>query len=337
MRVLVCGGAGYIGSHTVVELIRRGHDAVVFDNFSNSASLVMERIAMIAGRPVACERADVRDSTALRSALERHRVDAVIHFAALKSIGESCLRPLDYFDNNISGTIGLLRAMHETGVRQLVFSSSATVYGATAQSPVSEQAPRFATSPYGRSKVVIEDLLDDVCAAHGDFRAAVLRYFNPVGAHPSGLIGEDPRETPNNLMPYICQVAVGRRPFVSVYGDDYPTRDGTGVRDYLHVMDLARAHVDALGYLESSDRNLTANLGTGNGHTVLEMIRAFEQASGRPVPYRVVGRRQGDIAEMVADASLARQVLRWTAEHDLSRMCEDAWRWQSMNPEGLAG
>ena len=337
MKVLVCGGAGYIGSHTVVELIRRGHEAVVLDNFCNSSPLALERIATIAGQAVACERADLRDADALRSALERHRIEAVIHFAALKAVGESCLMPLDYFDNNIGGTIGLLRAMRATGVRHLVFSSSATVYGDPESNPIPENAPRQAGSPYGRSKLVMEDLIGDVCRAHDDFRAVLLRYFNPVGAHPSGLIGEDPLGIPNNLMPYICQVAVGRRPVLSVYGDDYPTRDGTGIRDYLHVMDLARAHVDALNHLKSKDASLTVNLGTGSGYSVLELVHAFEQASGRQVPYQVVARRPGDVAEMVADASLARQVLGWTAEYDLDCMCRDAWRWQSMNPNGYAG
>jgi UDP-glucose 4-epimerase len=334
MKVLVCGGAGYIGSHTLVELVRSGHDPVVLDNFSSSVPLVLERVARIVGRDVPCERADVRDPAALRSALERYRFDAVIHFAALKVVGDSCSRPLDYFDNNIGGTIGLLRAMRDVGTRHLVFSSSAAVYGVPTPEPVRESAPRCATNPYGRSKMVMEDLIGDVCAAHGDFRAALLRYFNPVGAHASGLIGEDPHGIPTNLMPFICQVASGKRPVLSVYGDDYPTRDGTGIRDYLHVTDLARAHVDALDYLGRRDANLTVNLGTGHGCSVLELIRAFEAASGQTVPYRMVARRHGDIAEMVADASLAGQLLGWSAKLGLERMCEDAWRWQSMNPDG---
>ena len=337
MRVLVCGGAGYIGSHTVVELVQRGHEAVVLDNFCNSAPPVMDRIATIVGQTVACERSDVRDCVSLRDVLERHRIEAVIHFAALKAVGESWLRPLDYFDNNIGGTISLLRAMRETGIPNLVFSSSATVYGEPERNPVPESAPRRATSPYGRSKLVMEDLIGDVCSAHGDFHAALLRYFNPVGAHPSGLIGEDPVGSPNNLLPYICQVAVGLRPELSVFGDDYATRDGTGVRDYLHVQDLARAHVDALNHLKNTGANLTVNLGTGRGYSVLELIRAFEQASGRTVPYCVVARRPGDVAEMVADASLAGRLLGWKAEHDLERMCADAWRWQSLNPNGFGG
>jgi UDP-glucose 4-epimerase len=337
MRVLVCGGAGYIGSHTVVELVQRGHEAVVLDNFCNSSPPVMDRIATIVGQTVACERSDVRDHVSLRNVLARHRIEAVIHFAALKAVGESWLRPLDYFDNNIGGTISLLRAMRETETPHLVFSSSATVYGEPERNPIPESAPRRVTSPYGRSKLVMEDLIGDVCSAHGDFRAVLLRYFNPVGAHPSGLIGEDPVGSPNNLMPYICQVAVGLRPELSVFGDDYATPDGTGVRDYLHVQDLARAHVDALNHLKSVGTGLTVNLGTGRGHSVLELIRAFEKASSRTVPYRVAARRPGDVAEMVADASLAGRLLGWKAEHDLERMCVDAWRWQSMNPKGFGG
>lgn len=335
MRVLVCGGAGYIGSHTVVELIERGHDAVVLDNFCNSAPPVMDRVAKITGRVVPCERTDVRDHDSVCDALERHRIEAVIHFAAFKAIGESWRRPLDYFDNNIGGTISLLRAMRAVAVPHLVFSSSAAVYGEPERNPIPESAPCRVISPYGRSKLVMEELIGDVCRAHGDFRAALLRYFNPVGAHSSGLIGEDPLGTPDNLMPYVCQVAMGLRSELSVYGDDYATRDGTGVRDYLHVQDLARAHVDALNYLKDADANLTVNLGTGQGHSVLELVHAFEQASGRPVPYRVVARRPGDSAEMVADASLAGRLLGWKAEYDLERMCADAWRWQSMNPNGL--
>jgi UDP-glucose 4-epimerase len=335
MKVLVCGGSGFIGSHTVVELIQRGHEAVVFDNFCNSSSAVMDRVAKVVGGNVPLVRADVRDLTALRDAMRKYRIEAVIHLAALKAVSESVLRPLDYFDNNIGGTISLLRAMREVGIEHLVFSSSATVYDEQLSSPIPEHAPRRATSPYGRSKLVMEDLIGDVCSAHADFRAAVLRYFNPVGAHPSGLIGEEPLGVPNNLMPYVCQVAVGRRPVLLVYGNDYETRDGTGVRDYLHVMDLARAHVDSLNYLRGHDANLTVNLGTGRGHSVLELIRVFEQASGHPVPYQVVARRPGDAAEMGADPSMAEQLLGWRAEYGLERMCEDAWRWQSMNPDGF--
>lgn len=332
--VLVTGGAGYIGSHTVLELLAHGHSVVVLDDFTNSSPFVMDRLAMLAGMPVALEVADVRDFMAVRDVLARHEIDAVFHFAGLKAAAESCVHPLSYFDVNISGSIALLRAMHEAGVHQLVFSSSATVYGDSNRNPIDEQAARTATNPYGRSKLVVEDLIEDVCRVHPEFRAARLRYFNPIGAHPSGLIGEDPRGTPNNLMPYVCQVGMGYRESLEVFGDDYPTRDGTGVRDYLHVMDLARAHVDALNYLASEDANLTVNLGTGRGYSVLELVHAFEQVSGRPIPFKVVGRRVGDTPEIIADPGLAKKLLGWCAKYDLVKMCQDAWRWQTSNPHG---
>jgi UDP-glucose 4-epimerase len=260
-----------------------------------------------------------------------------MHFAALKAVGESCERPLDYFDNNISGTISLLQTMQYAGVRRLVFSSSATVYGDPERVPVREDARLQVTNPYGRTKLVMEELIQDLCASDPGFRAANLRYFNPVGAHGSGLIGEDPAGIPNNLMPYICQVAVGRREKLQVFGDDYPTPDGTGVRDYIHVLDLARAHADALDYLLLADRNLTVNLGTGRGVSVLDLVKGFEKASGRQIPYEVVARRPGDVAEVYADPSLARELLGWEARLDVDAMCRDAWRWQSMNPQGYAG
>ena len=260
-----------------------------------------------------------------------------MHFAALKAVGESCEKPLDYFDNNIGGTIALLQAMKAAGVRRLVFSSSATVYGDPDRVPVREDAPLSVTNPYGRTKLVMEQLIGDLCQSDDAFRAANLRYFNPVGAHPSGLIGEDPNGPPNNLMPYVCQVAVGRRDKLRVFGGDYPTVDGTGVRDYIHVMDLARAHADAIEYLQRADRSLTVNLGTGQGVSVLEMVQAFERASGREVPYEIVARRSGDVAEVYADPTLARQLLGWRAQLDLNAMCQDAWRWQSMNPQGYSG
>lgn len=333
-KVLVTGGAGYIGSHTILDLLTHGHSVVALDDFSNSSPFVMDRLAVLAGIPIAIETVDVRNFAAVRDVLARHAIDAVIHFAGLKAVSESCENPLSYFDVNIAGSISLLRAMHEVGVRKLIFSSSATVYGGSNKNPIDEQADRVATNPYGRSKLVVEDLIEDVCRAHPEFRAARLRYFNPVGAHPSGLIGEDPRGTPNNLMPYVCQVAMGYRESLAIFGDDYPTRDGTGVRDYLHVMDLARAHVDALNYLISEDANLTINLGTGRGYSVFELVHVFEQASGRAIPFKVVGRRAGDTPEMIADPSLATKLLGWCAKYDLSQMCEDAWRWQSMNPHG---
>lgn len=334
MNILVTGGAGYIGSHTVLALMDRGHAVVVLDNFSNSSPKVISRLESLSGKSIPLCQADLRDREKVRDAITTHGIDAVIHFAALKAVGESCVQPLQYFDNNVSGTISLLQAMQQTGTRRLVFSSSATVYGDTDQNPISENAPRSATSPYGRSKLIIEDMLDDVCAADPDFNAAILRYFNPVGAHPSGSIGEDPNGTPNNLMPYLCQVAVGKRQTLSVFGNDYPTPDGTGMRDYLHVMDLARAHADALEYLKRQGENITVNLGTGRAYSVLQMIRTFEQANDVRIDHEIVGRRQGDVAALYADTRRAKELLNWQTEFDLARMCEDAWRWQSNNPEG---
>ncbi|MCL6714261.1 UDP-glucose 4-epimerase GalE [Pseudomonas sp. R2.Fl] len=334
MRILLCGGAGYIGAHTYVELAGRGHDVHIADNFSNSSPQVLERLARISGRTPTCHTLDLRDRPAVHALFDACAYDAVVHFAALKAVGESNERPLDYFENNIGGTIHLLQAMGAAGVRRLVFSSSATVYGDPAQVPVSEDAPLSVTNPYGRTKLVVEDLIGDLCRSDPAFRAANLRYFNPVGAHASGLIGEDPSGTPNNLMPYICQVAVGRRERLQVFGGDYPTRDGTGVRDYIHVVDLARAHADALDYLMRTDRSLTVNLGTGQGASVLELVAAFARASGRAIPYDIVARRVGDVAEVYADPRLARELLGWRAERDIDAMCEDAWRWQSMNPRG---
>ena len=334
MRILVCGGTGYIGSHTCVVLAERGHDLVVADNFSNSSPRVLERLQAITGAPVAFRRVDLRDRLETRELLVGGGFDAVVHFAALKAVGESCERPLDYFDNNISGTLHLLQAMQEAGVRRLVFSSSATVYGDPDSVPVTEDAPLRVTNPYGRTKLVMEQLIGDLCTADPGFQAGILRYFNPVGAHASGLIGEDPSGIPNNLMPYICQTAVGRRAKLSVFGGDWPTIDGTGVRDYIHVVDLARAHADALDALERSGQGFTVNLGTGQGVSVLQLVHAFERASGRAVPYEIVARRAGDVAEVYADPSLAHRLLGWRAELDVDAMCRDAWRWQSMNPEG---
>ncbi|MCE5232020.1 MAG: UDP-glucose 4-epimerase GalE [Mizugakiibacter sp.] len=336
MKVLVAGGAGYIGSHTCVELIQRGHEVLILDNLCNASPRVLERLAAITGlRPDFVE-ADVRDARALAAVFRERPIDVVIHFAALKAVGESWQKPLAYFDNNITGTIVLLQAMRDAGIRHLVFSSSATVYGDPDACPIPESAPLRVTNPYGRTKLVMEELIGDLCAADPAFRAAVLRYFNPVGAHASGLIGEDPAGTPNNLMPYVCQVAVGRRPYLNVYGNDYPTRDGTGVRDYIHVVDLARAHVDAIDTLARTDAGFTVNLGTGSGCSVLEMVRAFEEASGRPVPVRFAPRRAGDVAACYADPALAARLMGWKAEFGIERMCADAWRWQSANPHGYA-
>jgi UDP-glucose 4-epimerase len=333
-RILVCGGAGYVGSHTCVALAERGHRLVIADNFVNSSPRVLLRLQRILGEPVECDRVDLRDKAAVFRLFARHRFQAVIHFAALKAVGESCERPLEYFDNNICGTINLLQAMQAAGVQRLVFSSSASVYGDPQRVPVDESAPLDVTSPYGRTKLVMEQLIGDVCRSHGAFHAANLRYFNPVGAHASGLIGENPTGIPNNLMPYICQVASGRRSKLSIFGGDYPTPDGTGIRDYIHVTDLARAHVAALDYLMRTNSNLTVNLGTGRGVSVLELVNAFEKATGQAVPYEIVARRPGDVAQVYADPSMAQRLLDWRTQLDIEAMCQDAWRWQSMNPDG---
>ena len=334
MRVLVLGGAGYIGSHASVVLAERGHDIVIADNFSNSSPEVPERVARLIGRSVPVHRVDLRDKSATMALLDSLRCDCVMHFAALKAVGESVDQPLEYFENNIGGTIHLLQAAKAAGVRHIVFSSSATVYGNPERVPVREDARLQAVNPYGRTKLVVEELIGDLCAANPEIAAANLRYFNPIGAHPSGTIGEDPGGVPNNLMPYICQVAVGRRPRLQVFGGDWPTQDGTGVRDYIHVMDLARAHVDAMEYLAASGKSLTVNLGTGSGVSVLQLVKAFERASGQSVPYDIVARRPGDVAEMYADPGLAHELLGWQAEFDVDAMCRDAWRWQSLNPRG---
>lgn len=332
---LVTGGLGYIGSHTCVELLDAGHRVTIIDNLSNSKIAVLDRIAQIAGQRPDLVQADVRDRAALGKALIG--CNAVIHFAGLKAVGESVEKPIEYYSNNVAGSIALFEAMAQAGVKSLVFSSSATVYGDPHEVPIREHFPLSATNPYGRSKLMIEDVLRDVVKADAGWRVALLRYFNPVGAHASGLIGEDPNGLPNNLLPYVAQVAVGKLACLSVFGNDYPTPDGTGVRDYIHVVDLARGHLAALRALEQSgvaDGPLTVNLGTGRGYSVLEMVAAFEKASGRPVNYRIAPRRAGDIAQCYADPALAAQVLGWHAEKDLAAMCADAWRWQSQNPQG---
>ena len=326
--ILVTGGAGYIGSHTCVELLDAGYDLVVIDNFSNSKPAVLDRVERICGRAPSFMEVDIRDREALRDVFRQRGIDAVIHFAGLKAVGESVVQPLRYYDNNISGSLTLFEVMAESNVKTLVFSSSATVYGDPHSVPIREDFPLSATNPYGRSKLILEDMLRDLFRADESWRIALLRYFNPVGAHPSGTIGEDPSGIPNNLMPYVAQVAVGKLPQLSVFGDDYPTPDGTGVRDYIHVVDLARGHLAALRALDKQAGVLTVNLGTGQGYSVLDMIRAFEQASGRPVPYRIVGRRPGDVAQCYADASLAASLLDWRAELGLDAMCRDSWRWQ---------
>lgn len=336
MRVLLTGGAGYIGSHTAVECLAAGHDIVVVDNLANSSAKALDRVSEITGRALDFVRADIRDRAALKALFARYQIDAVIHFAGLKAVGESVEKPLLYYDNNIGGSIVLLEEMAAAGIRSVVFSSSATVYGDPATVPITEEFPLSATNPYGRSKLFIEEMLRDVNRAEAGWKIALLRYFNPVGAHESGRIGEDPRGIPNNLMPFVAQVAVGRREQLSVFGGDYPTPDGTGVRDYIHVVDLARGHVAALAKLADLDGVGTWNLGTGRGVSVLELVRAFEAASGCSVPYRIVERRPGDVAQCWADPSRAERELGWRANYDLARMCADAWRWQQQNPEGYA-
>lgn len=334
--ILVTGASGYIGSHTCIELLEAGYAVVALDNLSNSSPASLQQVERITGTSLPLHRADIRDRAALDAILAAHPVDAVIHFAGLKAVGESVEQPLAYFDNNVNGTLALLQAMRQAGVRRFVFSSSATVYGDPASVPIAETAPLSATNPYGRTKLMVEQILADLERSDPAWAAGVLRYFNPVGAHPSGLIGEDPAGIPNNLMPFVAQVAVGRRPRLSVFGGDYPTPDGTGVRDYIHVVDLARGHVAALDRLFASARGFTVNLGTGRGYSVLEIVRAFEAASERAVPYDIVGRRPGDIAVCYADPAMARELLGWQAKKGLEEMCADHWRWQSRNPQGFA-
>jgi len=335
--VLLTGATGYIGSHTWLALHAAGHSVVGIDNFSNSSPEVLKRLERIGGFAPAFREGDVRDSATLDDVFDRHRVAAVVHFAAFKAVGESATQPLAYYHNNLGGLVCLCRAMQAAGCHHLVFSSSATVYGKAHCLPISEDAPTQATSPYGRTKLMGEQIVQDVACADPAWRHAILRYFNPVGAHPSGLIGEDPRGTPNNLMPYLSQVAVGRRARLQVFGNDYTTPDGTGVRDYIHVQDLAEGHVAALRVLLGGGGSFTVNLGTGRGHSVMEMVRAYEEASGQPIPFEVVARRPGDVDACYADPSAARRLLGWQARHDLQRMCQDSWRWQRMNPRGLEG
>ena len=333
--ILVTGGTGYIGSHAVVELIAAGHDVFIIDNLCNSKASVLDRIDRIAGRRPGFAQIDVRNRPALRELFRAHRFDAVIHFAGLKAVGESVAMPLAYYDNNVSGSVALIECMVEAGVKTIVFSSSATVYGDPHAVPITEAFPLKPANPYGRTKLMIEEILRDVASTDAVWRVALLRYFNPVGAHASGMIGEDPNDIPNNLMPYIAQVAVGKLKELPVYAADYPTRDGTGVRDYIHVVDLARGHLAALDTLRERAGVLTVNLGTGRGYSVLEMVRAFEKASGGPVPYRVVERRPGDIAECYADPTLAWKLLGWKAELGIEAMCADTWRWQRWAAENL--
>jgi len=333
MNILVTGGAGYIGSHTCVELLAAGHTIVVFDNFSNSHPESLARIERITGQKPILVEGDIRDQAAIEQALRHYQCDAVIHFAGLKAVGESVEKPLAYYDCNVIGTHRLLAAMQGCGVRTLVFSSSATVYGEPQRLPLTEDHPLSATNPYGRSKLFIEDMLRDVYRADPTWRIAILRYFNPVGAHESGLIGENPQGIPNNLMPFVAQVAVGRRDFLNVWGNDYPTVDGTGVRDYIHVVDLALGHLKALQRLDTPQCS-EINLGTGNGYSVLEVVKAFEQASGQAIPYRISPRRAGDVAACYADPARAARQLDWRAQRGIEVMCRDHWNWQKQNPNG---
>ena len=335
--VLLTGATGYIASHTWLALLAAGYEVIGVDDFSNSSPVVLERLAALAGRPLAFEKLDVCDGAALQRLFARQRIDATVHFAALKAVGESNAKPLEYYANNLGGLLTTCRVMREHGCRRFVFSSSATVYGQPERLPITEDAPLGATNPYGQTKLMGEQILRDLGAADAQWQSAVLRYFNPVGAHESGRIGEDPRGTPNNLMPYVAQVAVGRRAALSVFGDDYPTPDGTGVRDYIHVEDLAEGHVAALRRLFEAPGSFTVNLGTGRGASVLDVVRAYEAASGRPVPYAIAPRRPGDVAACWADPAQAERLLGWCARHDLARMCADSWRWQSMNPNGFEG
>ncbi|MBX3637519.1 MAG: UDP-glucose 4-epimerase GalE [Rubrivivax sp.] len=334
-KVLLTGATGYIGSHTWLALLEAGFDVVGVDDFSNSSPRVLERLHELGGRPPVFERLDVRDEAALDTLFARHRPAAAVHFAALKAVGESAERPLDYYANNLGGLLAVCRTMLRHEVTRFVFSSSATVYGEPERLPLAEDARTAAANPYGQTKLMGEQILRDLGAAEPRWQTACLRYFNPVGAHGSGRIGEDPRGTPNNLMPYVAQVAVGRLPRLRVFGGDWPTPDGTGVRDYIHVTDLAEGHVAALRRLLTAPGSFTVNLGTGRGHSVLEVVAAFAAASGREIPYDIVPRRPGDVAACWADPSHAQQLLGWRAQHDLARMCADHWRWQQANPRGF--
>jgi len=343
LQILITGGAGYIGSHTLIELANAGYEFVVYDNLYNSSLEALKRVEKVINKPILFEKGDIRDSATLDKVFEKYNIDSVIHFAGLKAVGESVEQPLAYYDNNVVGTIRLLESMKKHACKKIVFSSSATVYNevdAKEYIPLKEDNPTGnTTNPYGTSKYMIERILNDLCTSDPDFKIAILRYFNPVGAHESGSIGEDPNGIPNNLMPFIAQTAVGKRHFLSVFGSDYDTHDGTGVRDYIHVVDLANAHVKAIDYLNAttySSKNATFNIGTGKGYSVLDMVEAFEKASGKEIPYQLVDRRAGDIAKCYSEPTLAKQVLNWQASKTIEQMCEDSWRWQSHNPNGYS-
>jgi len=333
--VLVTGGAGYIGSHTCIELSEAGYDFVVYDNLCNSSQEALRRVEKILGKSIPFVEGDIRDKITLQKVFDRYNIDSVMHFAGLKAVGESVQKPLEYYDNNVYGTVALCEVMQKNSCKKIIFSSSATVYGDPKTTPIKEDFPLSATNPYGRSKLFIEEILRDIYIADAAaWQIILLRYFNPVGAHKSGLIGEDPNGKPNNLMPYIAQVAVGKREYLSVFGDDYDTPDGTGVRDYIHVIDLAKGHVKALEKISTIHDVLTVNLGTGKGYSVLDMVKAFEKASGKKVPYKIVSRRPGDIAKCYADPSYAKEVLNWEAQYNIDEMCQDSWGWQKSNPNG---
>lgn len=333
--LLVTGGAGYIGSHTTVELLNAGHRVIVFDNLSNSSQASLAAVQRLTNREIEFTEGDIRNDQLLEDLFATNRIDAVVHFAGLKAVGESVEQPLRYYQNNVQGTLSLLQAMDQGGCRNIVFSSSATVYGDPASVPIDESFPTSTTNPYGQSKLIVEDILRDFHKANPHWGISILRYFNPVGAHISGQIGEDPNGIPNNLMPYIAQVAVGKLPHLRVFGNDYATPDGTGVRDYIHVVDLARGHLKALEHIAAGDKLSIHNLGTGTGYSVLDTLKAFEAACGKTLPYEFAQRRPGDVAACYANPALAAAELDWRAEYDLSRMCEDAWRWQSNFPDGF--
>lgn len=339
MNILVAGGAGYIGSHTCVQLLEAGYHVIIVDNLSNSSLEAVRRVEDITGQQIQFYQADVCDAQALRTVFSGHKIDAVINFAGLKAVGESVEKPIAYYWNNVSGAVVLAEVMAEFGVKTIVFSSSATVYGDPAELPIKEHFPLSATNPYGRSKLMVEDILRDLHVADDSWEIGLLRYFNPVGAHESGRIGEDPNDIPNNLMPFVSQVAVGKLEKLRVFGNDYSTPDGTGVRDYIHVVDLANGHLKAIEALKGHGKGqvLTVNLGTGSGYSVLEMVKAFEQASGNDVPYEIVKRRAGDIAACYADPGYAKEIIDWEASRGIKEMCEDTWRWQSQNPQGYGG
>ena len=334
MAILITGGAGYIGSHTCVQLLEAGYEIVVVDNLSNSSVESLNRVKQLSGKKFVFVQADIRNTAAMRDLFKAHTITAVIHFAGLKAVGESAQKPQLYYDNNVVGSLSLFEVMHEFGVKTIVFSSSATVYGDPASVPIKEDFPLSATNPYGRTKLMLEDILRDLHAADSTWRIGLLRYFNPIGAHHSGMIGEDPNGIPNNLLPYVSQVAVGRLAKLRVFGNDYATHDGTGIRDYIHVMDLADGHVKALNYLLNNEALITVNLGTGVGYSVLDVVNAFVKVSGKPIPYEFLLRRAGDVSINYADASYAMTLLGWSASRNLETMCADAWKWQSHNPNG---